>query len=165
MYSMAGLPPLVGGAEVYHWAGKPAASSDLSSTRRTYYCYVVRVDCHRFGWQDVGPLVAMLGAELRFPVECVYRPLNDLHQRLSPRRLHAAAAAPGQHADEPRARFRGSRRVADAGVDPEPAPRRRRLPSTRAAVPRVEMGMAYRRHEPSAVLPAFLGDRARRGRA
>jgi len=37
----------------------------------------VRVDCHRFGWQDVGPLVAMLGAELRFPVECVYRPLND----------------------------------------------------------------------------------------
>jgi L-glutamine:scyllo-inosose aminotransferase/L-glutamine:2-deoxy-scyllo-inosose/3-amino-2,3-dideoxy-scyllo-inosose aminotransferase len=54
----------------------------------------VRVDCHRFGWQDVGLLVAMVGAELRFPGECVYRPLNDhpLYQPPTRRSLTSAAA-------------------------------------------------------------------------
>ena len=46
-------------------------------TLRSYYHYVVRVECRRFGWDDVGPVVARLGAELGFPVERVYRPLTD----------------------------------------------------------------------------------------
>jgi len=68
-----------------------------AQTRRTYYCYVVRVDWHRFDWQDVGPLVAMLGAELRVPVEYVYRPLNDhpLYRPATRRSLTSAAARAG----------------------------------------------------------------------
>jgi L-glutamine:2-deoxy-scyllo-inosose/3-amino-2,3-dideoxy-scyllo-inosose aminotransferase len=46
-------------------------------TRRSYYHYVVRVDCRRFGWGDVDPLARMLSAELHFPAERIYRPLND----------------------------------------------------------------------------------------
>ena len=45
-------------------------------TRRSYYHYVVRVDCRRFGWRDVDPLARMLSAELHFPAERIYRPLN-----------------------------------------------------------------------------------------
>ena len=54
----------------------------------------MRVDCHRFGWQDVGLLVAMVGAELRFPGECVYRPLNDhpLYRPATRRSLTSAGA-------------------------------------------------------------------------
>lgn len=48
-----------------------------SQTRRSYYHYVLRVDVRRFGWNDVGPLVDMLSAELNFPAERVYRPLSD----------------------------------------------------------------------------------------
>jgi dTDP-4-amino-4,6-dideoxygalactose transaminase len=59
-------------------------------TRRSYYHYVVRVDCRRFGWQDVGRLAAMLTAELEFPVERVYRPLND-HPLLRPAGRRATA--------------------------------------------------------------------------
>jgi hypothetical protein len=48
----------------------------------------------RFGWQDVGPLVAMLGAQLRFLIECVYRPRNDypLYRPATRRSLTSAAA-------------------------------------------------------------------------
>jgi dTDP-4-amino-4,6-dideoxygalactose transaminase len=46
-------------------------------TGRSYYQYVLRVDCGRFGWQHVETLVSMLSAELRFPVGRAYRPLND----------------------------------------------------------------------------------------
>lgn len=73
-------------------------------TRRSYYCYVVRVDCHRFGWQDVGPLVAMLGAELNFPVERVYRPLND-HPLYRPATRRSIAASATERAAVDPARF------------------------------------------------------------
>ena len=46
-------------------------------TRRSYYHYALRIDVRRFGWTDVGPLADMLSAELAFPAERVYRPLND----------------------------------------------------------------------------------------
>jgi len=63
-------------------------------TRRSYYHYVVRVDCRRFGRQDVAPFAAMLSAELGFPAERIYRPLND-HPlyRPSTRRSSALSAA------------------------------------------------------------------------
>jgi L-glutamine:2-deoxy-scyllo-inosose/3-amino-2,3-dideoxy-scyllo-inosose aminotransferase len=47
-----------------------------AQTQRSYYQYVVRVDCRRFGLGDVGPLAAMLAAELHFPTERIYRPLS-----------------------------------------------------------------------------------------
>jgi dTDP-4-amino-4,6-dideoxygalactose transaminase len=50
--------------------------SHPGQTQRSYYQYVVRVDCRRFGWGDVGPLAAMLAAELHFPTERIYRPLS-----------------------------------------------------------------------------------------
>jgi len=64
-------------------------------TARSYYHYVVRVDCRRFGWIDVGPLVTRLRAELNFPVERVYRPLNDhpLYRPVSGRTTTRSAAA------------------------------------------------------------------------
>jgi len=50
--------------------------SHPSQTQRSYYHYVARVDCRRFGWDDVGPLAAMLTAEVHFPAERIYRPLS-----------------------------------------------------------------------------------------
>jgi hypothetical protein len=60
----------------------------------------VRVDWHRLGWQDVGPLVAMLGAGLRFSVECVYRPLND-HPLSRPATWRSLTSAAAQAAVDP----------------------------------------------------------------
>src|SRR5262249_50629088 len=51
--------------------------SHPAQTQRSYYHYVVRVDCRRFGWSDVGELAAMLAAELHFPTERIYRPLSN----------------------------------------------------------------------------------------
>src|SRR5262249_30817342 len=57
-------------------AGLMPVRSHPAQTQRSYYQYVVRVDCRRFGWGDVGPLAAMLAAELHFPTERIYRPLS-----------------------------------------------------------------------------------------
>ncbi len=74
-------------------------------TRRSYYHYVVRVDCHRFGWNDVGPIVTRLRAELNFPVERVYRPLND-HPLYRPATKRTTALSDAYHAAVDPARFR-----------------------------------------------------------
>jgi dTDP-4-amino-4,6-dideoxygalactose transaminase len=64
--------------------------SPPGQTRRAYYHYVLRVDVRRFGWNDVEPLVGMLSAELNFPAERVYRPLND-HPLYRPATTRVAA--------------------------------------------------------------------------
>jgi L-glutamine:2-deoxy-scyllo-inosose/3-amino-2,3-dideoxy-scyllo-inosose aminotransferase len=74
-------------------------------TRRSYYHYVVRVDCRRFGWHDVGPLAAMLSAELNFPAERIYRPLND-HPLYRPATRRATALSAAYRAAVDPARFR-----------------------------------------------------------
>src|SRR5262249_55335263 len=74
-------------------------------TRRSYYHYVVRVDCRRFGWTDIGPMLPMLSAELGFPVERVYRPLND-HPLYRPATVHTTALSDSYRAAVDPARFR-----------------------------------------------------------
>jgi L-glutamine:2-deoxy-scyllo-inosose/3-amino-2,3-dideoxy-scyllo-inosose aminotransferase len=74
-------------------------------TRRSYYHYVVRVDCHRFGWTDVDPILAMLSAELNFPAERVYRPLNA-HPLYRPATARGTALPDAYRAAVDPARFR-----------------------------------------------------------
>jgi dTDP-4-amino-4,6-dideoxygalactose transaminase len=74
-------------------------------TRRSYYHYVVRVDCRRFGWHDVDPLAAMLSAELNFPAERIYRPLND-HPLYRPATRRTTALSAAYRAAVDPARFR-----------------------------------------------------------
>jgi L-glutamine:2-deoxy-scyllo-inosose/3-amino-2,3-dideoxy-scyllo-inosose aminotransferase len=76
-----------------------------SQIRRSYYHYVLRVDVRRFGWNDVGPLVAMLSAELNFPAERVYRPLND-HPLYRPATKRTTALSDSYRAAIDPARFR-----------------------------------------------------------
>ena len=73
-------------------------------TRRSYYHYVVRVDCRRFGWADVDPILAMLSAELSFPAERVYRPLND-HPLYRPATARTATLSDSYRAVVDPARF------------------------------------------------------------
>jgi dTDP-4-amino-4,6-dideoxygalactose transaminase len=74
-------------------------------TRRSYYHYVLRVDVRRFGWSDVGRLAAMLSAELGFPAERVYRPLND-HPLYRPATTRTTALSDSYRAAIDPARFR-----------------------------------------------------------
>jgi L-glutamine:2-deoxy-scyllo-inosose/3-amino-2,3-dideoxy-scyllo-inosose aminotransferase len=74
-------------------------------SRRSYYHYVLRVDVRRFGWSDVGRLVAMLSAELGFPAERVYRPLND-HPLYQPATKRTTALSDSYRAAIDPARFR-----------------------------------------------------------
>jgi dTDP-4-amino-4,6-dideoxygalactose transaminase len=74
-------------------------------TRRSYYHYVVRVDVRRLRRPDVGPLVAMLSAELNFPAERVYRPLND-HPLYRPATKRTTALSDAYRAAIDPARFR-----------------------------------------------------------
>ncbi|MGI9591259.1 MAG: DegT/DnrJ/EryC1/StrS family aminotransferase, partial [Myxococcota bacterium] len=48
-----------------------------AQTHRSFYCYALRVDPRHFGAADVDELAARLEAELHFPVERIYRPLDD----------------------------------------------------------------------------------------
>jgi dTDP-4-amino-4,6-dideoxygalactose transaminase len=74
-------------------------------TRRSYYHYVVRVDCRRFGWNDVGPIVTRLSAEMNFPAERVYRPLND-HPLYRPATRRSTALSDAYRTAIDPARFR-----------------------------------------------------------
>ena len=74
-------------------------------TRRSYYHYVLRVDVRRFGWSDVERLTAMLSAELGFPAERVYRPLND-HPLYRPATKRTTALSDSYRAAIDPARFR-----------------------------------------------------------
>jgi L-glutamine:2-deoxy-scyllo-inosose/3-amino-2,3-dideoxy-scyllo-inosose aminotransferase len=73
-------------------------------TRRSYYHYALRVDVRRFGWTDVGPLADMLSAELAFPAERVYRPLND-HPLYRPETKRTTALSESYRAAIDPARF------------------------------------------------------------
>jgi L-glutamine:2-deoxy-scyllo-inosose/3-amino-2,3-dideoxy-scyllo-inosose aminotransferase len=74
-------------AELGRLPGITPIRAPSAQTRRSYYQYVLRVDCRRFGLADVEELAAQLSAELSFRVARPYRPLNDnpLYQPLSKR--------------------------------------------------------------------------------
>ncbi len=74
-------------------------------TRRSYYHYVVRIDCRRFGSDDVGPITARLSAELNFPAERVYRPLN-VHPLYRPATRRSTALSDAYRTAIDPARFR-----------------------------------------------------------
>src|SRR5262245_15806260 len=70
--------------------GRTGAGSSSTSTR------------HRSRSREgsAGPLVVMLGAELRFRVECVYRPLND-HPSYPPAMRRSLTSAAARAAVDP----------------------------------------------------------------
>lgn len=64
-------------ADLAQLPGLAPVPSLPAQTRRAYYSYVLRVEPQQLPETDLAELAAMLGAELRFPVERVYRPLHD----------------------------------------------------------------------------------------
>ncbi|MDJ0852376.1 MAG: aminotransferase class I/II-fold pyridoxal phosphate-dependent enzyme [Myxococcota bacterium] len=75
-------------AELSQLPGLSPVPSLPAQTRRAFYAYALRVDPARLGGRPVEDLATRLSAELHFPVERVYRPLND-----NP--IYRPAAAPG----------------------------------------------------------------------
>ncbi len=65
-----------------------------AQTQRAFYAYALRVDPERLAGRSVDDLAARLSAELHFPVERVYRPLND-HPLYRPEAAAATSFSPG----------------------------------------------------------------------
>jgi len=64
-------------AELAGLPGLTPIPSLPAQTRRAYYAYALRVDPERLAGSDVDALASRLAAELHFPVERIYRPLDD----------------------------------------------------------------------------------------